>query len=441
MTRAPNLPGKVELQGHVVAPVDAPGKRPLVLLLHGMFAACFSANSSSFVWPCRPPERPGPSAKGFGYIQEHLASQGYITVSVSGNGVSAYTQAAKDAGASARSWLVRRHLDAWASGRLPGADRWAATADLGKVLLVGHSRGGEGVDRVTRDRPAGAPWKLAGQVLIAPSGWQLVGPTTVPTVAVSGYCDGDTGNAPAQWYVDRPARGDVLRTALLLEGANHTYFNTEWTRGPAVPRPYDDAYLENGAIDPLCRPEHPSRLKPAEQQLVARNVVALAASAFLQQDRAAIAALDGTGTPRFAGRGVVRIAALGGGRTTIVPGSETTLVRSAPVTATLCRGVSESERSADCGGRYGEGRAVHWPALTRRVAPVRAVEATWSASGGAVGLALDQPLDLSSSDALEARVVVHPDRGPVTLDVRLTDASGVAPSCARTAPCNRSPAP
>ena len=91
-----------------------------------------------------------PSYLGYDYVQRLLAGQGYVTVSISADAINALDFQDADGGAAARAALIRDHLRAWVGF----ADSGTHPADLSNVVLVGHSRGGEG--RQPRlARPAG----------------------------------------------------------------------------------------------------------------------------------------------------------------------------------------------------------------------------------------------------------------------------------------------
>jgi hypothetical protein len=429
----PGLRAPVEVAGRVVGPVGASGPLPLVVLLHGYFPSCWrqSDGSATTDWPCREGFEPIPNRDGFTYLQERLASQGYLTVSLSANGVNVMaTSMGEDAGAAARSRLVRHHLDAWAAGEVPGVAQWPAV-DASSVLLVGHSRGGEGVDRAALDRTSDAAWTVRGEVLIAPTGFRASDRGVVPVVAMTGYCDGDTGPGPAQWYVDRPADPALLRSAVIIEGANHNFFNTQWDPSASIlPGGADDAFDEAGEVDPLCDPKGSARLSGAEQREVASRIVGLAAAALLRDDDAAADVLDGRIAVPAAGSEQVRVSATGRGRTTLSYDDGFTGSGEGPVEVEVCDGVSETEEADDCGRFSGEGRSVHWPGASRGPAAAEFLELAWAEVGGAVRLALREPLDLSRAVGLEARIAAEsqpPGAGaPVAFDVVLVDAAGTA---------------
>ena len=225
----------IEMVGHVVepAPGEATGPRPLVLFLHGRHSVCYNPTDPDDFggdnWPCRAPFAEIPSHLGYDYIQQVLASQGYATVSVRVNGINAQDWRLPDGGADARAAIVQKHLDGWvdlAAGH---------QVDLDQVILVGHSRGGEGVDRASIQIRPSAPYRIAGQVLLAPVDFAWHTAPYVPTVTVLPYCDGDVYDLQGQRYTD-VARGLApddasLKSSVMVLGANHNFFNSEWTPG------------------------------------------------------------------------------------------------------------------------------------------------------------------------------------------------------------------
>jgi hypothetical protein len=424
--RIAGLPHAVEVEGHVVGPTGAAGALPLVVFLHGYTASCYRAKdgSSTGGWPCPKGYRPIPNWRGFTYLQERLASQGYLTVSVSANGVNVQSGTSKGAGSGARAKLVHRHLEAWASG-MDGMGQWQV--DLDRVLLVGHSRGGEGMDAAVRSRPASAPWTVKGEVLMGPTEFAPAPTTKVPLVAFTGYCDGDVGPGAGQRYVDRPAIDPgLLRSSIILEGANHNFFNTEWDPATAtVEGGYDDAFGEDGGVDPLCAPGSPTRLTAAAQQDTARQVLGIVAAALLRDEPGPTAVLDGRLAVPADASGPLRISAVGHGRTTWVPGADLHVAGTAGTRARLCQGISETEKRTACGYGTGEGQSVHWPDEYRGLDTPPAIDIRWSApGGGAVLTSPAGPLDLSQAHGLEARIAVAPDGSPADLDLVLTDSTG-----------------
>lgn len=432
--RFPGYRAPVEMVGHVVAPVDAPGSRPFVLFLHGRHYTCYTPGTQQISgnWPCHRDELPVPSHLGYQYAQRLLATQGYVTVSIAANGINAQDWRDDDGGAATRSLLVRRHLALWAdwtaSGQAPTQLRGpVAQADLDQVLLVGHSRGGEGVDRAAIDTSSNAPWDIVGQVLIGPTAFGRQEAPYVPTVVVLPYCDGDVVDLQGQAYVDvgRDVLPDpALRSSVLTMGANHNYFNTQWTPRIAEAPSFDDWFDQD---DPTCGRGSEPRLTAKEQRAVGRTYVAGAARLLIDGDERLLPMYDGSKVQvPSAGGADIRTTALGGRRHLVRPGHNASAVAAGAGQAVLCIGRSEGRPERLCGRQFPSWRTPHWPGAYRgEVVPAdRALEFAWEAAGASGGLALTTPGNFTRAASLFARVVMDPSRGPARLDVRIEDAAG-----------------
>lgn len=421
------LKDRVEMVGHVERPAGTAVRHPLVLFLHGRHQDCYrthTTGSRRSRWPCPPGTSPVPSYLGFRYLQRLLAGQGYVTVSISANGVTAQDDRLLDGGTEARAQLVRAHLARWA--RWAAAGRYAV--DLRRVVLVGHSRGGEGVDRVSLETPLTAPYRIVGQVLIAPTDEARQVAAYVPTVTLLPYCDGDVNNLEGQGYTDvaRDVAPDdtALHSSVLVMGANHNFFNTEWTPGLSRAPAWDDARHGPRA----CRRGSPMRLSAARQRAVARAYVAGAVRLMAGGDQRFLPLFDGSAVQvRSAGGADVRSHALGLGRAVRRPGIDALLGPSVGVSARLCVGKAGGGRPGICGARVNSVRTPHWIAsspYTRAIPTRRAMQMQWTSPGGWASMRLDPPLDLSEAPRLDLRTVVDPRRGRVRLRVRLHDGSG-----------------
>jgi dienelactone hydrolase len=417
----------IEMIGHVVEPDPAAvtGPRPLVLFMHGRHNYCYTEvrdpDADLWTWPCVAPAKEIPGHLGYDYIQRRLASQGYATVSIRVNGINAQDGRVPDAGAGARASLVIAHLQHWTT---IAADH---QVDLDQVVLVGHSRGGEGVNRAAIRIPPDAPYRIAGQVLLAPTDFGAQTAPYVPTVTVLPYCDGDVSDLQGQQFTDvsRDLTTDdtSLKSSLLVMGANHNYFNTEWTPGISQAPSFDDWY---GAPKAPCGKESADRLRANEQRKVGRTYVAGAVRLFTGEGQY-LPLYDGSAvTVASVGDADVRSHALGGGRETRRPGVGTTLTLPQGAQAQFCTGVFGFEnRFGQCGRQLEDVVTPHWSATGSRVPTRRFFEMAWTAAGQRAGMALDAPLDLSSG-RLELRTIVDAKRGDARLDVRLTDADGAS---------------
>ena len=422
------MPEPIEMVGHVVEPVAdaAAGERPLVLLMHGRHSVCFDPSGTVDYpegWPCAAPYAEVPSHLGYDYLQQVLASQGYVTVSVRVNGINAQDHRLADGGAGARAALVRKHLDHWVGLAVEHQ------VDLDQVVLVGHSRGGEGVNRASIQLSTagpGRPYRIVGQVLLAPTDFASQSAPYVPTVTVLPYCDGDVSDIQGQQFTDtgRDLVDDdtSLKSSVLVMGANHNFFNTEWTPATAVAPASDDWY---GDRDGACGRRHPDRLTAAEQRAVGTAYVA-GAVALVTGDDSALPLYDGSAaTVASVGDADVRAHALGGGRTVRRPGIDATPTLADGAESRLCRGVA-SYRGGSFGicGRNAKDRITpHWGYPGSPVPTRQFLELGWTTAGATGGLLLEEPLDLST-DRLEVRTIVDPSRGAVDLAVRLTDDEG-----------------
>src|SRR5262249_9574551 len=105
----PGARDPIELRGSVTYPQDlSSGPFPLVVILHGVHSTCYTNNVATLNWPCPSPLLPIPSYRGYDYLAERLASNGFIVVSISANGATV-----GDAGESGRAELIHKHLEIW----------------------------------------------------------------------------------------------------------------------------------------------------------------------------------------------------------------------------------------------------------------------------------------------------------------------------------------
>ncbi|MGV9314012.1 hypothetical protein ACWDR0_17810 [Streptomyces sp. NPDC003691] len=444
------LPGystPVEMRGTVVSPAGAPGKRPVVLFLHGRHATCYApgstpADEAIVTWPCPRGTRPILSHRGYLHTQRLLASQGYVTVSVSANGINAQDGGAQDKGAQARSSLVRHHLARWAewsrggtpSATAPDAVRRAAPADLSRVLLVGHSRGGEGVNRAALDslhRPPAAEegyrgpvtWRIRGTVLIGPTLFGQNPAPDVPSLTLLPGCDGDVADLQGQIYVDG-GRGSgsatALHSAAYLVGANHNYFNSEWTPGQTGAPAADDFGVRG---DRVCSPGAPTRLTAVQQQKAGNTYIAAAAGLFAGGDDRIRPLLDGTGrSAPSAAPARVLTHAVGGNRTPLVVPDRSVSVTNGEV----CLQIAADWRTGCQNRETADWLSAHFAFWGIMPEEGRyAVKARWSKPRSApVRIALPEPVSVAGAEALALRVAVPPNLRDNRMDIAVTDTAG-----------------
>ncbi|GGP46215.1 alpha/beta hydrolase family protein [Streptomyces melanogenes] len=438
--RLPGLKAPVEMLGTVVGPTNAPGKRPLALFLHGRHYTCFTTTGDDGgEWPCKPGALPVPSQDGYLRAQQLLASQGYVTVSIAANGINGQDGVLDDGGAQARSSLVRQHLARWAQwaakrSGAPATVRAVAPADPSRVLLVGHSRGGEGVNRAALDSLYAPPadqdgyrgpvrWNIRGTVLIGPTVFGQNPAPDVPSLTVLPGCDGDVSDLQGEIYVDGTrgvSRGAALHSAVYMVGANHNFFNSEWTPGQSK-APADDDFSSDDTPDRICAPGTRTRLTATRQQTAGATYIAAAARLFVAGDDRVRPLLDGSGR-RAPSADPARVLshAVGAHRTpAFLPGPDLAVSG-----GRVCAQVDPDPARA-CLPRDTAGASPHFASWETAKEPGRdAVAMRWSRAGSPLTVRPARPVSLAGNEALALRVIVPPNTTGTQLDVTLVDASG-----------------
>ncbi|WP_086667232.1 alpha/beta hydrolase family protein [Lentzea kentuckyensis] len=232
----------LELTAVVHAPRTLVGKRPLVLLAHGYWKTCRS--EEEWLWPC-PKNDSFPSYRGYDYLAEELARQGFVVVSLSANGVNA-GELGQPADI-ARARLMSKHLELWRDlndGKGPLVQQlhgFRGHVDLTNVGTLGHSRGGRGAvyqasDQHVTELPAGV--RIRAVLPLAPAGYYAPDPeapenldyriTKIPFAVMTGECDAVLQQS-AGYVTNAQGRNLVPIHRVTPKRANHNFFNTEWS--------------------------------------------------------------------------------------------------------------------------------------------------------------------------------------------------------------------
>src|ERR1044072_6443930 len=260
-----NFPGPVELIASVHYPTGfSGGPFPLIILLHGRHATCFLGNGAGFLeWPCTDGHQPLPSYKGYDYIAQVLASNRYIVISISSNGINARDNQVRDLGALARAELIQQHLDIWKTfntvGGAPFGTKFVGKVDLSRVGTMGHSRGGEGVVRhFVLNQAQGSPYGIKAVFPLAPVDFNRFTVNGAALSVLLPYCDGDVSDLQGVHFYDDARYNVACDTAakhyVLVMGANHNFYNSIWSPSSGIPGGVDDwlSFVPGGNSDPQC---------------------------------------------------------------------------------------------------------------------------------------------------------------------------------------------
>lgn len=236
-----------QLMGSIHIP-SGTGPFPVVLFEHGRHETCAYFGFEFLGSPCpdTPATRNVRSYRGYDYLGQNLASNGYIVVSVNANAVNTYdtwdSLIGIDAGTEARAQVIAYTLDRisqWNTTNGPGqvGNKLIGKVDLSRLGLMGHSRGGEGVTRFidyNRTRTNGPRYPgLKAVFALAPTDFTSLAPSDVHFATLLPLCDGDVSNLWGAYAYDRgrfvSPSTSFTRTQYTVNGANHNFYNTIWT--------------------------------------------------------------------------------------------------------------------------------------------------------------------------------------------------------------------
>jgi dienelactone hydrolase len=229
-----NLP----LNGRVWYP-DGDGPFPLALIVHGNHFMMDYSDS------------------GYDYLGQLLASRGIILVSVDQNFLNGSWTDIQMFGIeglknenNGRGWLLLEHLVQWQDWQADAGNPFYGMVDMERIVLMGHSRGGEAAAIAAAfNRLPAYPddatvlfnynFNIRGVVAIAPSDGQY-NPTGRSTplqninyLVIQGAYDGDVRPFQGIRQYNRVTFDDDqfwFKSAVYVDRANHGQFNTDWGR-------------------------------------------------------------------------------------------------------------------------------------------------------------------------------------------------------------------
>ncbi len=179
----------------------ANGSFPLVIIMHGN-----SGYDTSYL--------------GYDYLLDHLASYGFIAMSI-------YAPVGVMIETRARAILA--HINIMAQNNATSG-LFQGHIDLGRIGIAGHSRGGEAVVRAARINVVeGLGWNIKSGLSIAPTDYFHYGDPGIPLLVVYGSNDGDVaGTWPDRTCFDIYDEAGRPRSFIFVYGATHDQFNTVW---------------------------------------------------------------------------------------------------------------------------------------------------------------------------------------------------------------------
>ena len=212
---------------------EGKGPFPLVLVVHG------NHSMQDFSDP------------GYDYLGEFLASRGMILASVDENFINAswtdvFGRLEKEN--DARGWLLLEHLQVWDDWNKDESHPLFGKADMDKIALMVHSRGGEAVGHAAMlnaleyypddaSIKLGYHFNIRGIVAIAPvDGQYKPGDSgtkfeNVNYLTIHGAQDADVTSFAGAMQYERIKFTDSayhFKSTVYISGANHGQFNTTW---------------------------------------------------------------------------------------------------------------------------------------------------------------------------------------------------------------------
>lgn len=175
-----------------------------------------------------------PSYLGYNYLLDHLATHGFIAVSIDCNAINAISGMQ-----DTRGHAILEHISLLNSKNgSPGL--FFGKIDMTKIGIMGHSRGGDGVVQAeVLNQSLSLGWNIEAVIALAPTDFSGTSPSpltlsTSKFLCIYGSNDGDVwgGSNPSTQYTSTGFRfydrAAVEKSMAFIYGATHNRFNSEW---------------------------------------------------------------------------------------------------------------------------------------------------------------------------------------------------------------------
>lgn len=240
------------------APAAAGGPFPVVVIMHGMHSVFRLPSrpiycAETAVWHGPSPHVKSleemretyanaeiiPNNLGYAYLGENLASAGYVLVTIDANTTNCLPYANGLGFIPERGELMREHLMRLAGKEVTGIQHLDGQLDLSRVVLAGHSRGGEGAMLAAAAGPVPGV-TLRGVIALAPTAWLMESRYSAqepllldpPLLMLLSAADGDQSESGGMRYYDiaKPEHpsDSWFKAQQFVHGANHNFYNSEW---------------------------------------------------------------------------------------------------------------------------------------------------------------------------------------------------------------------
>lgn len=242
-------------------------KAPIAVLLHGNHGTCGQKVKASdgktyriddntdysTTGTCPSGYVVTPNHLGYDYVAKTLATNGFVVVSINANrGITAHPETSQenDPGLiQRRGRMILRHLQIlgqWnKNGGQPGSVgfNFKGKLDFSRVVLFGHSRGGDGIVAAYNLLKTSSQWrsrlpngtKIVGLASMAPTDFQNGSPNVRGTAlaVLLPLCDGDVQRLSGIGFYDRTIAGGKdtakkFKAVMSVWSTNHNGYNTEW---------------------------------------------------------------------------------------------------------------------------------------------------------------------------------------------------------------------